>query len=140
MASEREVRKLEKAFANKRDQLLEFMADHEQVFDQFHQLVQEYNVSRSNAIDAFRSRPGTDPMSIGIMDRSRAPETWAYEPHELPSSYLKTPGVVKSVDNRVIEQGIVAGTFDADLINGARTKKHGTPRVSAPKEVVIKVA
>ena len=140
MASEREVRKLEKAFASKRDQLLEFMADHEQVFDQFHQLVQEYNVSRSDAIDAFRSRPGTESISIGIMDRARAPEQWTYAPHQLPASYLKTPGVVKTIDNRVVEQGIMAGTFDADLVNGARTKKHGTPRVSAPKEVVIKVA
>ena len=139
MASEREVRKLEKQFSAARDELLEYMADHEGVFDTFFALVEKYNVTRKDAIDAFRSRPGTDQMSIGCLDRSRAPQTWDYAPHQLPSSVLKTPGVVKSIDNRVVEQGIVAGTFDADLINAARTKKHGTPRVSAPKEVVIKV-
>lgn len=140
MASEREVRKLEKAFAQKRDELQEFMADHGQVFDLFFGLVEQYNAARKEAIDAFRSRPGTDPISIGIMTRSRAPETYDYQAHQLPQSVLKTPGVVKSIDTKVIEQGIVAGTFDADLINAARTKKYGSPRVSAPKEVVVKVS
>ena len=45
MASEREVRKLEKVFAEKRDQLQEFIADHGQVFDLFFGLVDEYNTA-----------------------------------------------------------------------------------------------
>ena len=140
MASEREVRKLEKVFAEKRDQLQEFIADHGQVFDLFFGLVDEYNTARKEAVDAFRSRPGTDPMSMGIMTRSRAPETYEYQAHQLPQSVLKTPGVVKAIDTKVIEQGIIAGTFDADLINAARSKKYGSPRVSAPQAVVIKVS
>lgn len=140
MASERETRKLEKDFASKRDQLQEFIADHEQVFDIFFSLVDEYNTARKEAIDAFRSRPGTESMSMGIMTRSKAPETWDYQAHQLPQSVLKTPGVVKSIDTRAIENGIISGTFDADIINAARTRKYGSPRVNAPKEVVIKVS
>ena len=116
------------------------MADHGQVFDMFFGLVDAYNAARKDAIDAFRSRPGVEPMSIGIMTRSKAPEGYEYQAHQLPQSVLKTPGVVKSIDTKAIEQGIIAGTFDADLINAARAKKYGSPRVSAPKEVVIKVS
>ena len=79
-------------------------------------------------------------MSMGIMTRSRAPETYEYQAHQLPQSVLKTPGVVKAIDTKVIEQGIIAGTFDADLINAARSKKYGSPRVSAPQAVVLKVS
>ena len=138
MASERKVRELEKIFAQSRDELLEFMADHEDVFAKFHELTEKYNASRQNAVNAYRERPGTDASSIGLMNRSKAPESWKYLTHQLPSSVLKHPGVVKTVDNKVIEQGIVAGTFDADMINAAREKKYGTPRIICPQAVVVK--
>ena len=140
MASERKVRSLEKKFSQARDELLEFMADHADIFDKFHELTDTYNATREEAVGEYRKLPGTDKSAIGVLTRSKAPQAWKYEAHKLPTSVLKTPGVVKSIDNKAIEQGIVAGTFDADLINNARHKTYGTPRITGPATVVIKVA
>ena len=127
------------AFEDARNAIKEFIEDNQQVFDIFYDLSERYNRLLADAKDSVRAVDGQEQFSYQSFRRTKAPESWKYEAHKLPAEVLQTPGVVGRVVNKVIENGLITGAFKIEQVEPARSKKFGSPKVLAPKEISVKV-
>ena len=124
--------------------LADFIKDHfikpfddTQVYETFCVLCEEYNAALEEAKTAIRSIPNNDRISRGPFVRTVASESIAYKVDRLPASVLKEPGVVRSVDDKLIGQLVERGVIKQSQVIDAQYNKPGRRAVTGPKEVLI---
>ncbi|MFZ4580871.1 MAG: hypothetical protein ACOYOB_21010 [Myxococcota bacterium] len=78
-------------------------------------------------------------MTVGAFVRSAPPVSKNYLADLLPPPILAIPGVVKTIDVAMIEKLVLDGKLHPDVAKAARCDTEGTPRVSGPGAIVVKL-
>jgi hypothetical protein len=126
-------------FQADRIKLLTFIEQHQQVFDRFFDLADQYNGSLVEAKQHVRDHEPAGPIVLGPFRRSKSIPTVTYVPSLLSAKVLGMPGVVKTVDTAALEVLVKAGAVPADQVEGARVEKAKTASITGPKEIVVKL-
>jgi len=118
--------------------LKEFMAANDRVFDQFNALVDAYNRTLVAAKGQVRDTDALQGVYVGPFTKTKAPESVTFDAAKLPDKIKKLPGVL-TADNKVLKALIEGRTVSVDDVRDAMLVTVGTPRVTGPKEIEVKL-
>lgn len=129
-----------KDFNEIKRQMLDYMAKNEKFVSEFLSISEEYNRLLGEA--KYVVRNSGDPsqiLKVGEFKRTKEGEKLMYNPALLPSEVLGLNGVVKEVDTQALQKYVLTGTVAADVAERASYIKKIGSRVTAPKEIVVKL-
>ena len=127
------------AFQRDRISIINFIEEHQEVFDRFFELADQYNGALTAAKQSIRDIEPAGPVQMGPFRRANASVSTTYNPGFLPNSVLILPGVVKSVDPKVIEKLVLDGVILPASLLAAKSVETGTAKIDGPKEIVVKL-
>ena len=128
-----------KDFETSRGKLLTLISDNPEVFDSFFALSDEYNTAHGEAKDALRDLDTDERVAVGPFLRKARSTTVAYDPQSMSPEILATPGVIKTLDAKVIDTLVLSGVITHDDVAGARVTKTGTAAITGPKLVTVEL-
>lgn len=128
-----------KEFDKIHGQISKLIESNPEVFEQFFELAEEFNVQLQDVKTSLREVKTRDSFSMGSFSRGRVTNTVTYLAGKLPPEVLAIPGVVKSIDPKVIDKLVANGELTEDEAEFARNVKDRSPNVYGPKEIVVKL-
>ena len=129
-----------KDFNEIKRQMLDYMAKNEKFVSELLAISEEYN--RLLGEVKYVVRNSGDPsqaFKVGGFKRTKEGEKVMYNPELLPSEVLSLHGVVKEVDAKALQKHVLTGTVAVDVAERASYTKKISSRVTAPKEIVVKL-
>lgn len=127
------------AFQRDRIAIINFIEEHQEVFDRFFELADQYNGALTAAKQSVRDIEPAGPVQVGPFKRANASVSTTYDPSKLPNAILIIPGVVKAVDTKVLEKLLVDGVVKAAQVLPAKSVETGTAKIDGPKDIVVKL-
>ena len=124
-------------FMDTREQLKDFMEENQDVMDAFIAISEEYNADLNDAKGYIREIDTDGRLSFGLFVRSKPPTKIVYDPTKVDIEILTIPGVIKSLDTKIVEGLVQQGKISAEKVNAARMSTKGTPRISGPKPIEV---
>tara|TARA_R100000388_G_C7185868_1_gene131050 strand:- start:214 stop:633 length:420 start_codon:yes stop_codon:yes gene_type:complete len=138
--SKSRIDKAVKEFNEIKRQMLDYMAKNEKFVSEFLSISEEYN--RLLGEVKYVVRNSGDPsqaFKVGEFKRTKEGEKVMYNPALLPAEVLSLNGVVKEVDTKALQKYVLSGAVSADVVERASYTKKISSRVTAPKEIVVKL-
>ena len=120
-----------------RDDIKGFISDNGNMFTRFLALADVYNAAIDEAGTLVRALPGAEKIELGSFKRSAPPKKTLYKVGRLTAEILALPGVIKDVDNKVLESLVLSGHADGKVVAAAKVTEDQTPRLTAPKKILI---
>jgi hypothetical protein len=123
--------------------LTDFIHDHfitdddTSVYETFCVLCEEYSYALDDARTAVRNIDNNDRVSVGPFVRTVAQASTSYHVGKLPANVLAEPGVVKTIDDKLIGRLVERGILKQKDVRAAQYTKVGRRAVTGPKEFAI---
>lgn len=121
-----------KTLAEVQEDLVKLQNDNPEVFEMFNSLTERYNTSWDECKNLLKSVDTDQALRIGPFSRDRKSFTTKFKPSLLPDGVLAMPGVVKTVDDKLIADLITQGVISQSEIEDARYEHARTPSVRSP--------
>lgn len=128
---------LNEAFMQKRAALLSFIEENRQLYDIYLRLVNDYNQAVATMEHHLRTMQTAERIVAGPFMRTAVSKTKVYNPLRLPAMVLGSPGVVKSVDAKAVDDLITTGKITADMVAGALEWKETTAKIHKPPQIEV---
>ena len=128
------VNKLETASAD----IKRFMDDNEVVMTRFMDLVFAYNTAHTSAKTALGTLPSSDKSQrVGPFTIAAPSKKTVWHIEHLSDEDLRAPGVVKTLDAKVLKSMVVAGLLTDAVVDAVTGSEKGTASITGPKPIVI---
>mgnify|MGYP006971755384 CR=1 FL=1 len=131
----------EKAFVESAQDMYDFMGKHEEIFEEFFQLLERRNDAVKHARDVMSALAGA-VREVGHFGYRTTPLRDGYDPEvlrQLAPDILMTPGVVAKVYVGPIRKLVREGRLSKDIAEAAITKTGGAPTIDGPDRIEFKV-
>ena len=121
-----------KALGEVQEDLVKLQNDNPEVFEMFYNLTERYNTSWDECKNLLKSVETDQALRIGPFSRDRKSVTTKFKPSLIPDAVLAMPGVVKTVDDKLIAELITQGIISQSEIEDARYEYARTPSIRSP--------
>ena len=132
----REVENNMKYLQEVREDLRNLQNENVSVFESYDALVLKYNELWDACKNLLKAVETDQALRVGPFSRDRKSYTTKFKPNLLPAEILGMPGVVKTVDDKVIADLVTRGLINQSDIESARYEYSRTPAVRSPLERV----
>lgn len=121
-------------FEEARGALAAFVREHRDLYDELLELVDAEKRAFDEAKLAI-SESGAEDTQLGPFRITAATKKVIYDPDTLPDEVLRLPGVLtnKSVSAKVLDQLVLQGKVDPDVVSKSRSEEVGRPTIRGPK-------
>ena len=128
-----------KDFENAREELIDLVGDNPEVFEAFFTLSDKYNTAHGEAKDAMKNLRTDERVAVGPFMRKARSVSTGYDPTKLAPGILTSPGVIKSLDSKKIDDLVLNGVISQADVAGARVVRAGSAAVVGPKLVTVEL-